>query len=201
MKLLPAVSLAIVASLLVFPLRADNALQNGDFSDGISHWHGDARSPADFASDNPMAASDPFTSKGMIIPLKHSMWTTVSQDFKVTNPSSSLAITYMTSTDAAFSTKEEDYAEVPHSFGIDFFQVAKKTVTNVWYAVIYPTEGDAPKESIGGMMAFTPPTSHGQPSTVTVKDVKRVTPGLGYTLTLAFPPGTGTVVILNASIQ
>ena len=75
-------TLVALVFALALPLRADNWLENGDFTDGISHWHGGGRSPADFASDNPLQASDPFTSKGLIIPLKHLDWTKVAQDFK-----------------------------------------------------------------------------------------------------------------------
>src|ERR1700678_2323006 len=114
MKKLSFVLLILTCTL---PLRADNWLQNGDFTDGTTHWHGDLRSPADFASDNPLQASDPLTSKGMIIPLKGGLWTKVAQDCTVKSDSAVLTITFQVSPDLDFSQKPEDYVGVPAQLG------------------------------------------------------------------------------------
>src|ERR1700722_8698794 len=114
MKIYAFVLLVLACSL---PLRADNWLENGDFADGINHWYGDGRAPADFAADNPLAKPDPFTSKGLIIPLKHLDWTKVSQDFKGKLAGGILTITFMVSPDLAFSDKPEDYINMPGHIG------------------------------------------------------------------------------------
>src|SRR5271163_1178698 len=96
----------LLALAFALPAHADgdNWIQNGDFTDGIDHWYGGGRSPADFASDNPLQQSDPFTSKGLIMPLKPETWTKVAQDFKGKVSNGILSITYKVSADFAFST-------------------------------------------------------------------------------------------------
>jgi len=187
---------ALLFPLLVLacalPLQADNWLQNGDFIDGITHWYGDGRAPADFAGDNPLAKPDPFTSKGLIIPLKHVAWTKVAQDFKGKSTGGVLTITYMVSPDLAFSDKSDDYQNMPDHIGYDGW-AAFNTPPGQWvffvsdfgssrgiYNTIKPTLGSS-----------TPQTYHAK--------IRGLTPLEDKTLTLAFPPGTGTVVILSIS--
>jgi hypothetical protein len=196
MKYLPA---ALLLLALILPLRADNQLQNGDFSDGISHWHGDARSPADYASDNPLNASDPFTSKGLIMPLKHSAWSKVEQDFKPTSPDGTLTVTYMVSNDIALSTRADDYANISESLGWGWV-MKKQPAPGQWMLDVFSGDQDTTKGHFGSYTYFACPTVHTQPQTVKTQ-FKDLTPQTTYTVTIAFPPGTGTVVVLNASVQ
>jgi hypothetical protein len=191
-----AIVLLVVA--LVLPLRADEVLQNGDFSDGITHWHGDARSPADFATDNPLGSADPFTSKGMIIPLKHTAWVKVMQDFKATSQNSTLTITYMSSTDLALSTRDEDYALFP--LCLDLTIKSKPIKPNQWAAGVYVNGGTMEKGYASELSLFPPPSAPTKPETVKMS-LKGLNPGDAYTAILAFPPGTGTIVVLNVSMS
>jgi len=174
------------------PLRADNWLDNGDFTDGIAHWHGDGRSPADFTSDNPLQSSDPFTSKGLIIPLKHVSWVKVAQDFKGKIASGFLTITYMVSPDLAFSTKPDDYTNIPSHLGWGWQSF--NTPPGDWIVFI-----SALGDTKGGYYTMEPKTGSSTPQTVRVQ-VNELTPLEKQTLTLAFPPGTGTLVILNIAL-
>jgi hypothetical protein len=184
------IALALFTLALALPLRADVGIQNGDFSDGISHWHGDARSPADFASDNPMAAPDPITSKGMIIPLKHTAWSKVEQDFDPGAGTVFLTVTYMFSPDLVFSTKDEDYKGMPDHLGWGWktFDIP----TGSWmlgYNDSTGTKGMHDGIKLGG----TP----GKPQTIRLKI--QTDPHDKTTFTIAIPPGTGDFIILNVS--
>jgi hypothetical protein len=189
-----ALAMTLLAFALALPLHADNLLQNGDFTDGITHWHGDGRSPADFASDNPLASSDPFTSKGLIIPLKHLDWTKVAQDFKGKSASGVMTITYMVSPDLAFSTKPDDYVNMPDHIGYDAWQ-AFNTPPGQWI-VFLSDFGSAhgtyyeikPKLGSSDVQTYREP-------------VRGLTPFEDKTITLAFPPGSGTLVILSVSLE
>jgi hypothetical protein len=183
-------ALLVVACAL--PLRADNCLQNGDFTDGITHWHGDGRSPADYASDNPLQSSDPFTSKGLIIPLKHVFWTKVQQDFKSKAASVVLSITYKLSPDLAFSEKPDDYVNIPEHLGWGW--VSFNAPPKGWLIDI--TEVD----SVHGTHGFIKPALGSSDAQTYQTRMTGLKPLADNTLTLAFPPGTGTVVILNVSI-
>ena len=184
---------ALLVLACTVPLRADNWLQNGDFSDGTDHWYGDGKSPADLASDDPLAKPDPFTSKGLIIPLKHLDWTKVAQDFKGKIASGILSITYMVSPDLAFSDKPDDYVNMPGHIGYDAWQ-AFNTPPGQW--VIFISDFGT---SRGTYYLLKPRLGSSDPQTYRAR-VGGLTPLEDKTIALAFPPGTGTLVILNISL-
>ena len=183
---------ALLALVCVLPLRADECLQNGDFTDGISHWHGNGRSPADYASDNPLEASDPFTSKGLIVPLKHVFWSKVAQDFTGKIANGVLSVTFKLSSDFAFSAKPDDYLNVPSQLGWGWQSF--NTPPGDWLIFI-----SALGNTKGNYYLIAPKTGSSDPQTFQFK-VGILTPLEEQTITLAFPPGTGTVVVLNVSI-
>jgi hypothetical protein len=184
------VTLLVLACAL--PLRADECLQNGDFTDGISHWRGDGRSPADFASDNPLGKPDPLTSKGLIIPLKHTAWAKVAQDFRGKIASGVLSITYELSPDLAFSDKPGDYVNIPAQ--LNWGWKPFNTPPGEWLIFISKF-GD----TAGNYFKIQPTPGSGDPQTRRFK-METLTPLEKQTITLVFPPGTGTMVILNVSL-
>ena len=195
-------SLAYVLMVLasVTLLQADvvggngpNWLENGDFTDGISHWYGNGRSPADFASDNPLDKPDPMLSKGLIVPIRKLDWTKVAQDFKGKGASGVLTITYMVTPDLAFSTNKDDYVNMPDHIKYDGW-MAFDTPQGDW--IVFVSDfGSAhgtyyeimPKLGSGDVQTFTAPVSG-------------LTPLQDKTITLAFPPGTGKMIILSVSM-
>jgi hypothetical protein len=192
MKLLAIIVLAFVAALPVLA-DGDNWIQNGDFADGISHWYGGGRSPADFASDNPLQQSDPFTSKGLIIPLKDLDWTKVAQDFKGKVAGGVLSVTYQISKDFAFSAKPEDYVNMPGHIGYDGWK-AFNTPPGTW--VIFISDFGS---NMGVYYELKPKLGSTEPQTFRAR-VQGLTPYENKTITLAFPPGAGTLVVLNVSL-
>jgi len=188
-----ALLFALAALACTLPLRADNWVQNGDFIDGITHWHGDGRAPADFASDNPMAKPDPFTSKGLIIPLKHTVWAKVAQDFKGKSASGVLSITYMVSPDLTFSSKPDDYVNVPDHIGYDAW-LPFNTPPGRW--VIFISDFGS---SRGEYYTIKPVLGSSNVQTYRAK-VGGLTPLEDKTISLVFPPGTGNLVILSVSL-
>jgi hypothetical protein len=191
---------ALVYTFLVFllaiPLRAqsgDNWIQNGDFADGINHWYGGGRSPADFANDNPLSSNDPLTSKGLIIPLRPGSWTKVAQDFKGKVSDGILTITFKVSKDFAFSTKPEDYVNMTDKIGYDGWK-ALNSPPGSWMLLLTDfgshkgfTAPIAPKPGIGDVQTWR-------------AGIKGMTPFENKTITLAFPPGNGTLVVLGVSL-
>ena len=186
-----------LALTCTFPLQADEVLQNGDFSDGATHWHGDGKTPADYAEDNPQATSDPFTSKGLIIQLKPSRWTKIAQDFKGNKDTHYvLIVTYKFSSDLTFSNKAKDYTNL--SDQIRFEGSDSWSPFDIAIGQFFVTVGDL-DDSKGYWEKVTP--KFGSSEVQTYRD-----PGLPMSpfgdkmVTVAFPPGTGTVVILNISV-
>jgi hypothetical protein len=183
---------ALLALACALPLRAGECLQNGDFTDGIAHWHGNGRSSADYASDSPLEATDPFTSKGLIVPLKHVFWNKVSQDFTGKIASGVLSVTFKLSPDLAFSAKTDDYLNIPSQLGWGWQTF--NTPPGNWLVFI-----SALGNTKGNYYLITPKTGSSDPQTFQCK-VETLTPLEEQTITLAFPPGMGTVVVLNVSI-
>jgi len=188
-----ALAFVLLAVSCVLPLHAQEALQNGDFSDAINHWHGDGRSPADYASDNPFQSSDPFTSKGLILPLKKTAWSKVAQDFTGKISSGILSVTFMVSPDFAFSTNRDDYKNVPAQLGWGW----KPFNSQPGNWLIFITDFDDTK---GNFYPIPTKATSGVPQTISYK-IKGLTPLEAQTITLAFPPGSGTIVLLNVSIN
>ncbi|HEV3270922.1 MAG TPA: hypothetical protein VGZ93_01955 [Candidatus Methylacidiphilales bacterium] len=190
MKALP---LALLALAFAIPLRADNWLENGDFMNGIDHWRGNGRSPADFASDSPFDKPDPFTSKGLIIDLKQSHWAKVLQDFHGKGSSGVLTITYMVSPDLTFSNKGEYYQNVPGQIEYDAW-VPFNMPPGDWVVLI--SDFGAVH---GPYYEIKPKLGSSNPQIFQTK-VDRLTPNGDKTITLAFPPGSGKLVILSVSL-
>ncbi|HEX4141646.1 MAG TPA: hypothetical protein VHY09_14960 [Candidatus Methylacidiphilales bacterium] len=187
-------TLALVALVFALPARADDAgnwIENGDFTDGINHWYGGGRSPADYANDNPLAANDPLTSKGLIMPLHSETWTKVAQDFKGKAASGVLSITYKLSPDFAFSTKPEDYQNVPSKIGYDHWR-AFNIPPGQWMVYISDFGSDH------GLYWMIPAKTGGE-QTLHMK-IQGLTPYADKTITLAFPPGNGMFIVLNVTM-
>jgi hypothetical protein len=192
---------SLVYTLLVFllaiPLRAqsgDNWIENGDFADGINHWYGGGRSPADFANDNPLSSNDPLTSKGLIMPLRPGSWSKVAQDFKGKVSDGVLTITYKVSKDFAFSTKPEDYKNMPDKIGYDAWR-AFDTPPGKW--IIFLSDFGS---NHGTYYELEAKTGSDEVQTYRAR-IKGMTPFENKTITLAFPPGDGTLVVLGVSMN
>jgi len=191
-----ALAYTLFALLLVIPLRAQdnsNWIQNGDFADGINHWYGGGRSPADYANDNPLAGNDPLTSKGLIMPLRTESWTKVAQDFKGKVADGVLTVTYKISKDFAFSTKPEDYKNMPDKIGYDGWK-AFDTPAGSW--IIFLSDFGS---NHGSYYELAPKIGSDEVQTYRAR-IKGMTPYENKTITLAFPPGAGTIVILSVSM-
>ena len=156
-----AALLAVFSLALTLTARADgsNLLENVDFVDGINHWYGGGRSPADFASDNPLSASDPLTAAGLIMPLRAESWSKVAQDFKGKAASGVLTVTYKVSPDFAFSPKPDDYVNMPDKIGYDGW-AAFNTPPGTW--VVFISDFGS---SHGTYYLLTPKTGSSAPQT------------------------------------
>jgi hypothetical protein len=175
------------------PLRADDWLDNSNFTDAGEHWYGEAQWPADFAPPDPFTKADPFTASGMIIPLKSAQWMKALQDFKGKGTNAVLRISYVLSPGLTFSQKPEDYQNMPDKIGWDAWE-AFNTPPNTWvvfiseiaqrhgnYFLIQPKLGDTAEQTY-------------------VARVEGMTPWTQKTIALAFPPGNGTIVIHKVEI-
>ncbi|MCE0521420.1 MAG: hypothetical protein LV480_00740 [Methylacidiphilales bacterium] len=184
------VLLIALLALTFIPLRADNWIQNGDFADGVDHWYGNGRPPSDFAPENPLDTPDPFTSKGLIIPLKHAEWTKVAQDFKGKSHSGVMTVTYMVSTDLKFSAKPDDYVNMPAHIDYTGWQPFN-TPPGQW--IIFLSDFGSRH---GAYYEIAPKLGSSAPQTIRIP-ISGLTPLQDKTIALAFPPGTGTVVLLG----
>jgi hypothetical protein len=197
MRILPF-ALIILASTV--PLQADNLIQNGDFTDGSNHWKGDGKSSSDYANDNPSASSDPFTSKGLIIQLKPDRWTKVAQDFRGDKGTNyTLAITYKVSPDLTWSTKADDYANMVDHLRFEGYEAYTNGRIAIQVGQFFVWLGDFNGTSSDRNEFKLKPDS-GDTQTIQKMFEGRLTPQGDKMITLAFPPGTGTVVILNVAV-
>jgi hypothetical protein len=192
----PATALLLFLLATNLAVRADNWITNGDFSNGMDSWRGDARTPADLAPSDPFAKPDPFLSQGLIIQLKDRDWAKVQQDFRTKSSTLYLTITYKVSPDLALSTNQEDYTNVPAHIGYNAY-VPFNIAPGNWLIFLANFEGN---NGLNGIYNYGKPRSGtSDPQTIHLK-FSGLTPFERKILCLAFPPGSGTVVLLNVSM-
>jgi hypothetical protein len=92
-----------------------NVLKNGDFSGGINHWEGDCRTINGTTFDS-STLNAPTT--GVIVKLRGSDWTKVTQDFDGKMGKYLLTVTYTVSPDLKFSPRPDNYLGVPALLGL-----------------------------------------------------------------------------------
>ena len=179
----------------VLPAWADNWLQNGDFSSGRDHWRGDGRTPSEMAPENPLDKSDPLISKGLIIPLKAHRWTKITQDFRTKASELVLTMTFVFSPGLTFSTRDDEYKNIPHQIDNELY-MSFDLKPHQWM-VLFTDFGNGAK---GAYYAIDANTTSSQPQTehMTVSDLS---PLEDEVITIAFPPGTGNVVLQNVSLS
>jgi hypothetical protein len=92
-------------------LADTDALKNGDFSDGITHWEGNCHT-AGSASDDSSATS------GVVVNLRSGDWTKINQDFDGKEGNYILTITYIPSPGLTLSQRGEDYQNTAQKMGL-----------------------------------------------------------------------------------
>jgi hypothetical protein len=183
--------LAFVLLAGVAHVRADdaNVLKNGDFSNGINHWEGDCHTP-DSTSDLSLG-STPTT--GVIVKLHGSDWSKVTQDFESKIGEFLLSITYSVSPDLKFSTRPDDYINVPSLLK---FSRLKPFDAEPGKWVIIINDLGAMRYTYWQIMPKNDPSA-AQTVTCTVH-VDSDDGDKGFYL--IFPPGDGSITLKNISL-
>jgi hypothetical protein len=183
----------LVAGLAALPLHATNFILNSDFTDGVGHWYGDGRTPEDFARDNNLQTPDAFYSKGVILPLKDVAWTKFAQDFQGNIEGGTITIAYKLSPNCTFSDKPEYYENVPHQINYDGW---KKFGINPGKWMLFIADFGSAHGTYWPLKAKT-----GSDVQAMRFKITGLTAHEDKTITLAFPPGTGSVVLLHISVD
>jgi hypothetical protein len=179
------------------PLPANTLIQNGDFSQSSDHWEGDGKSPGQYAAENRAATNDPLTSKGLIVTLNPKSWTRVYQTFRA-GPGTqfSIVVNYRLSPDVSLSKDPADYTGINKLIQIAGFEHFGSF--NSSPGQFYGTVGD-PNSTMVALEVYTPTLGSSE-----VQNYQHTYPVIPVSETktfgLAFPPGTGTVVILSAAV-
>jgi hypothetical protein len=178
-------TLLLFLVLLVYPfsLQADSLIQNGDFSSGDADWQGDGKTSA--------------ATKGLSVTLSANSWTRIYQTFPSDKGTRfSIVVTYRLSPKIALSKDPADYTEISKRLQIpDFDQYGSIAVQP---GEFYGTVGDPTSTSIA-MEVFSP--NLGTTDVQTYQhSYPPIPPGGNKTFALAFPPGSGTVVILSVAV-
>jgi len=209
----------LFALVLAAPLVGQNSdqetMENADFSDGSTHWHGDCK-PAGSDMTTDFVSNPASDIKGIVVGLHSSSWTKVTQEiFKYKgNPVHGMVLTivYHTSPDFKLSTRGDDYADVGAAVGfggakigarpgqimalIDMPPPSRTSVTSSGSTdtiLIYPDQV--------AIASFAPSTD-AKSQTFTA----RIAPPLATaddkpTFCLGFPPGNGSITITRISLQ
>jgi hypothetical protein len=180
------ITLAFLLLASLIRLEADEMLKNGDFSEGLNQWNGDGGDVAQIAPD--------LAPRGLIINLSAQDWTKAVQEFRPIGTDFSCTIIYKLTADTQFSTDQKDYQNVPGHIGYTLWKPFRipqgdwmmmlcdfgNSVTGAYYPI-------KPKMGADGTATF-------QANLIGLSSRE------AKTLTLAFPPGQGSVIILSASM-
>jgi hypothetical protein len=192
-------------------------MENSDFSDGITHWHGNGKT-AESEMTTDFASGSTANAKGMVVELRSSNWTKVTQEIHgyagKNDPPRNLVLTiqYQTSPDFALSTRASDYANVGASieFGsanlfermgailafVDMPPPSRMNLTstanNVNTYTVYP--------DLVSSASFVPATGAQVQTFSAAMHPPSATQDDYPTFCIAFPPGTGSVTITKISL-
>ena len=170
-------------------LAADNLLKNGDFSEGINYWEGDCHSIDSTTFDS--SDANPPTS-GVIVKLRGSEWTRVTQNLEAKRGNYLLTLTYVGSPDLRFSARSDDYMNMQDKLSMPFKPFNIKE--GQWIALIFD-----PAAKHGVSWSLTPPASGTGAIKVSIP-VKIKTQAEDQTFIVSFPPGDGYINLLDVSL-
>jgi hypothetical protein len=184
-----------LALLLLAPLTpawaGDDLLENSDFSDGINHWYGNCKTPAEVLSEDADAPISP-TATGLVVKLRHNDWTKVTQDFEAKPGSLALSMTYSVSAGLTFSTRPDDYTNVPGSIGFSAW-AAFASQPGQWVMMLCDiASGHATFWKITPKPGTAPQTYNTAFDGMKSDERK--------TICLAFPPGDGLIIFQKISL-
>jgi hypothetical protein len=176
-----------------FALADDNdLLQNGDFSDGISHWYGDCHTIADMTSQESDYQA-PAAGTGAVVKLRAGEWTKMTQDFDTKPGTLHLAITYTLSPGLTFSQRAEDYTNTTGNIGYTAW-LAYPTSVGAWVVMLCDI-------AAGHANVFEVPLPSNAPSGAqTFNAGFRAKSDEQKSICFGFPPGKGFITVEKVSI-
>ena len=198
--------------LAVVPLPGQEIMENADFSDGTTHWHGDCK-PAGSDSTTDFITSST-TAKGLLVELHSSTWTKVTQEMhnlKNVSATVDLTIEYQISSDFKSSDRKSDYENIAASVGfggaqidgqpgqiLAFIDAPPFSRASVASSDSYNTVTVYPDDV--SLASFAPSAEAG-PHTFTRTIRMPMPKGENHpTFCLAFSPGSGSVTITKISL-
>ena len=170
----------LLAFFIAFTLQAEEVAENGDFAKGLTHWSSEGK-------------VEPGNNV-LLITLNERKWTLVEQDIKLSKePPSAFTLKVELAAGADFkpAEKSKKYAEEDFAMGGSYG----------WSARIFPRADFLIQFSNSGGWEYRPVQLKADGSSTTVvKKFEKLKEKKG-TLTLAFPPGAGTVVLKLVSVD
>jgi hypothetical protein len=162
-------------------------LQNGDFSDGITHWEGDCHSVGS-ASDDSGATS------GVVVNLRSGDWTKIGQDFDGNTGDYILTVTYVSSPGTTFSQRAEDYQNTTLKMGLTGLHSIDTTLGD-WCIMVVDS---GTNESTYWQITPTPNATGVQTIKVHVTLKSGSSHKKGFYL--GFPPGDGSINLQSITL-
>jgi len=180
---LSVLALLLVSSTMGAVASADEVLQNGDFSEGLTHWEGDCR-PLSVATDS--------MARGAAVELL-STWAKMTQNFEAKRGRYVISVTFTMTPDTTFEGGMPQYRKIPKKLGFgDLTQFNLQRgewcilVTNIAarrydYCAIKPLKKDSAPQTMTCEI------------TLTRDDDEAL-------FCLGFPPGHGVITLQNVSM-
>ena len=175
----------LIGSALGADAPSGNVLQNGDFSDGLTHWDGDCRPLS-------VALNDAPPGNGAAVELLGT-WTKMTQNFDSKKGHYLINVTFTITPNTTFATEEKDYRKIPKKlsftalkeFGLQRGEwciiVTNLAAHRYVHCAVKPEKEDSSVQTMTGEINLERDSD-------------------GDTFCLAFPPGHGVVTIQSVSL-
>ncbi len=201
--------LACLGVFLAGPLAAQEAMQNSDFSDGTTHWHGDCK-PAGTDQAQDFTSSTQLPSTGLQVDLHPSTWTKVTQVIfdagKAYQPGMVLTISYQVSSDFKLSDRPSDYGDIGSKIGFGSADIKARAGEILAFVDVPPDERASQSGSTIyvyydklAQAAFNPVTEGLQTFTAKISPPQGTT-DIHQTFCIAVPPGSGSITFTKISL-
>jgi hypothetical protein len=192
-----APSLPAAGKSLEISKQADSLVQNGDFSQGKTGWSGDGQPLTDYLRYHPQAMSTNLPAHGLIIELSSKNWSKLYQRIGGgKNPNYVLKMTYVLSPGITLSTLPDDYMNMITHIRISEWQGSHEI--NISPGEFFDTIIDS-TDNKGYYEKYTPNLAITDEQ-IYEHDVPPLPPSGGKTITVAFPPGKGFVLIKSITV-
>ena len=168
-------------------LADTDVLENGNFSDGLTHWDGDVHAAGGSSDDSN-------STTGVVVTLRSGDWTKISQEFDGKAGQYLLTITYTATPGMTISNRAEDYQNTTSKMGLNGMAPIN-TLPGDWCLMVVDSGA-----SRSAYWQITPILNGTGVQTIKTQVILQSGDAHKKAFYLGFPPGSGTINLQSITL-